>query len=175
MLDYYEGVVVSYLRADRALFLNTECCIQLNEEKNPDHSGPHWYCDAVAIDLRNERVYLCEISYSLHLSALLKRVSAWHAEWDGVHNGLIRDSHIPPSWPLSLWLFVPLKCTKELDKKLALMNRENRKFEFRVTALEDVQPWNYSSWDRIANPGTLSPNADEESATSAEHSTQSGA
>jgi hypothetical protein len=49
-MNYYESVVVDYLRADRAIFVNTECCIQLNEAVNPDNSGPHWYCDAVAVD-----------------------------------------------------------------------------------------------------------------------------
>jgi len=45
-MDYYESIVVNYLRADRALFVNTECCVQLNQSDNPDGSGPHWYCDA---------------------------------------------------------------------------------------------------------------------------------
>jgi hypothetical protein len=31
-MDYYQGVVVEYLRADRSVFVNTECCIELNPE-----------------------------------------------------------------------------------------------------------------------------------------------
>jgi hypothetical protein len=62
--DYYEPVVVNYLRADRAIFVNTECCVQLNQADNPDTSGDHWYCDAVALDLRAKAVFLCEISYA---------------------------------------------------------------------------------------------------------------
>ncbi len=47
-MDYYQGVVTDYLRADRAMFVNTECCIQLDEGNNPDaFPGRHWYCDAV--------------------------------------------------------------------------------------------------------------------------------
>jgi hypothetical protein len=49
-MPYYQDVVVEYLRENRAIFLNTECCIQLNEG-NPDTSGTHWYCDVLAIDL----------------------------------------------------------------------------------------------------------------------------
>ena len=30
-MNYYESVVIDYLRADRAIFVNTEYCIQLNE------------------------------------------------------------------------------------------------------------------------------------------------
>jgi len=44
-MDYYEGVVIDYLRADRALFVNTECCIQINPADNPDNSGPHCLSD----------------------------------------------------------------------------------------------------------------------------------
>lgn len=54
-MNYYESVVVDYLRADRALFVNTECCIQLNESDNPDTSGPHWYCDAVVVTSGHSR------------------------------------------------------------------------------------------------------------------------
>jgi len=60
MIAYYQGVVTECLRADRALFLITECCIQLNDGLNPDRSGPHWYCDAEAIYLRDRCVNLCE-------------------------------------------------------------------------------------------------------------------
>jgi hypothetical protein len=78
-MDYYESVVVHYLRADRALFVNTECCIQLNQSKNPDSSGPHWYCDAVACDFRKSLIFLCEISYGAQLSDLTKRLKEWYA------------------------------------------------------------------------------------------------
>jgi hypothetical protein len=52
IVDHFESVVVDYLRADRALFVNPQCCIQLNPGSNPDTSGPHWYCDVVAVSLR---------------------------------------------------------------------------------------------------------------------------
>jgi hypothetical protein len=33
-MDYYESVVRDYLRADRALFVNTEYCIQISPGRN---------------------------------------------------------------------------------------------------------------------------------------------
>jgi hypothetical protein len=57
-MDYFQGVVTENLRADRAMFVNTECCIQLNPGANPDRTGPHWFCDAVAVNLRDEAVFL---------------------------------------------------------------------------------------------------------------------
>ena len=83
-MDYYQGVVTEYLRADRAIFLNTECCIQLNPGANPDTTGPHWFCDAVAADFRAEAVFLCEVSYARGLGALLRRFSEWNREWSKV-------------------------------------------------------------------------------------------
>jgi hypothetical protein len=32
---------MDYLPADRAVFVNTEFCIQINQAANPDNSGPH--------------------------------------------------------------------------------------------------------------------------------------
>lgn len=60
-----QGVVVEHFRADRSVFVNTECCVQLNPQKNPDTGGLHWYCDAVAIDFGAKpvpTVFLCEVS-----------------------------------------------------------------------------------------------------------------
>ena len=94
-MNYYESVVVQYLRADRALFVNTECCIQLNEAANPDSSGPHWYRDAVACDFRNHVILLCAISFSAQLSDLSKRLKGWHGNWDFVCQALARDSYVP--------------------------------------------------------------------------------
>ena len=94
-MDYYESVVVQYLRADRALFVNTVCCIQLNEAANPDSSGPHWYRDAVACDFRNHVILLCAISYSAQLPDLNKRLKGWHGNWDFVCQALARDSYVP--------------------------------------------------------------------------------
>ena len=105
-MNYYESVVVDYLRADRAIFVNTECCIQVNQADNPDSSGAHWYCDAVAVDFRSKEIFLCEISYAAELTALLKRLKGLHDNWDAVRHALSRDSFLPESWPVRPWLFV---------------------------------------------------------------------
>ncbi|HEX4038636.1 MAG TPA: hypothetical protein VHX37_11310 [Acidobacteriaceae bacterium] len=153
-MDYYQGVVVDYLRADRAVFVNTECCIQLERGANPDTSGPHWYCDAVAIDLRGApndgkpTVFLCEISYAEKLAALLDRLKQWSEHWDKVQEALKRDCNVPGEWPVRPWLFVPQGSIARLVGKLELMKGPNglAVFNPRITPLECVQPWNYHSW-----------------------------
>ena len=75
-MDNCEELVLEYLRADRTVFVNTQCCIQLNDAMNPDNSGPHWYCDLVAINFKDQRVYLCEVTYAKTLTSLLNRLKA---------------------------------------------------------------------------------------------------
>ena len=159
-MNYYESVVIDYLRADRALFVNTECCIQLNEGDNPDLSGPHWYCDATAVDFRNKCVFLCEISYSRQLADLTKRLKSWHDSWDLVCLALSRDSCLPEDWPVRPWLFVPEPLFPLLLKRLQQVGGtgQSPRFTPRITTLEMVQPWLYRSWNRQgeeAKPGLV--------------------
>jgi hypothetical protein len=158
-VDFYQAVVVEYLRADRAIFVNTECCIQLNEGDNPDTSGPHWYADAVAADFRDNTMFLCEITFSLTLAALIKRLAGWHANWDLLRLALVRDCLVPSEWEVRPWLFVPEQSVPLLLKKMAVI-AEPMLFRPRITSLEMVQPWRYRSWRRIGEgekPATIPP------------------
>lgn len=151
-MDYYQGVVTEYLRADRSVFVNTECCIQLNDGANPDASGPHWYCDAVAVDHRDKAVYLCEVSYSKELGALLKRLAAWNANWTLIKQALSRDCSLDPTWPIRAWLFIPGGC---VPKAVGGINRILKSPAAasmpapKITKLEAVAPWHYPSWNRF--------------------------
>ncbi|MEQ5844428.1 hypothetical protein N0A02_33780 (plasmid) [Paraburkholderia acidicola] len=156
-MDYYQGIVTEYLRADRAMFVNTECCIQLNPGANPDRSGPHWYCDAVAINLRDRQVFLCEISFSSSLSDLGKRLNAWHSNWQALRLALARDLYIDPSWPVTPWAFVPQELFPTLGRRLASTYASEATLTEqmsypKVTALEEVVPWKYRSWNRTPAP-----------------------
>src|SRR5579871_1589157 len=160
-MDYYESVVVNYLRTDRAIFLNTECCVQLNQAKNPDTSGHHWYCDAVALDLRAEMVFLFEISYAKQLPDLIKRLKGWHDHWELVCHALNRDSFVPAHWPVRPWLFVPEELVSLLLKRLEqVRGAESLKYVPRITTLEMVQPWKYPAYNRVGEadkPASIPP------------------
>lgn len=152
-MDYYQGVVTDYLRADRAVFVNTECCIQLNPGTNPDMSGPHWYCDAVAVNFRESTVYLCEISYSKSLSALIKRLDAWSSHWGAVCASLARDCFVPSGWPVYPWVFIPDQRRDAFEKGRSKFQKTDEQCmpAPRTTSLEDVVPWKYPSWNRSAS------------------------
>lgn len=144
-MDHFESVVLDFLRADRRLFINAQCCIQLNPGNNPDTSGPHWYCDAVAVSVRDRAAYLCEISYAVRLPALLNRLKSWDQHWIGLKEALARDCGIPLDWTLQPWLFVP---NDRVDRLLLGARALSLMPEPRITALEDVLPWRYRSWNR---------------------------
>lgn len=149
-MDYYQSVVVEYLRADRAVFVNTEYCIQINPASNPDASGPHWYCDAVALDFRSKEILLCEISYADQLADLTKRLKGWHDNWDGIRNALARDSSFSLPWPIRPWLFVREDRIPLLEQRLIqITNGQPPKFDPKITPLEMVQPWRYRAHNRI--------------------------
>lgn len=144
-MDYYESVVLDYLRADRAVFLNTEYCLQV---KPGQCKGLHWFCDAVALDLRSATIFLCEISYAEGLAALIKRLRAWHEHWEGIRIALERDSSLLESWAVRPWLFVPEKSVPLLVKRLGQIGDELHPV---ITPLEMVQPWCWSYRDGSRN------------------------
>lgn len=146
-MDNFESVVIDFLRADRSLFVNSQCCIQLNPGENPDVSGPHWYCDAVAISLKAKVAFLCEMTYASPPRSLFNRLEAWAKDWPLVRIALARDSGIPADWSVRPWLFVPEANRGRVEKFLATLPGTDMPAP-RVSALEDALPWRYRSWNR---------------------------
>ena len=102
----YEGVVIEYLRADPAMFVRPQCCIQLHPGslKTCDE---HWYCDAVAVRFREpSTVFLCEVTFAKTPVALFNRLRAWREHWPGSGAALARENALPESWPVQPWVFV---------------------------------------------------------------------
>lgn len=150
-MDYFQGVVTEYLRANRSTFVNTEYLIQLDEGKTPLKSR-HWYCDALAVNFEHSTVYLCEITYSKTMSALLGRLQAWAAEWEGVCEAIARDSKLTGEWAFQPWVFVPEDSQPLLLRKLESGSNPGLPRSGMpspvISTLESVAPWNYCSWDR---------------------------
>lgn len=146
-MDHFESVVVEYLRADRALFVNSQCCVQLNAGQNPDTSGPHWYCDAIAVSIKAQAAYLCEITYANPPNSLFKRLTGWDKDWSLLRVALERDSGIPQCWSLRPWIFVPQAIAPRIDSFLSTLSLSEMPRP-RISHLEDVMPWRYRSWDR---------------------------
>ena len=145
-MDYYQGVVTEYLRADRAMFVNPECAIQLEEGPKPA-KGRHWYCDVMAVSFRESTVYLCEVTYSSTMQSLLKRLQAWEDYWPEICEAIQRDCKVPASWLIRPWVFIPKKRKDAFNKKFSSVVKANRDAnhmpEPKVKDLESVAPWNF--------------------------------
>jgi hypothetical protein len=150
-MDYFQGVVTDYLRANRAVFVNTECYLSLQAGDAPPR-GTSWYCDALAVNFREKTVYLCEITYSNTLHALMQRLRAWAVNWPALRAALGRDCAIPPEWPVRPWVFIPEALKPTYSRKLiAILDSASSPDGMpipRLTYLEDVVPWKYRTWDR---------------------------
>jgi hypothetical protein len=155
-MDHFESVIVEYLRADRSIFVNTQLCIQLNPGPNPDVSGPHWYCDAVAVNLKRSAAYLCEITYANPPNSLYKRLSGWDEHWSRIRVALERDSGIPAEWSLTPWLFVPESFKAKVESFIGSLTLKEMPRP-QITPIEQVMPWLYRSWDRVGSNGRVEP------------------
>ena len=150
-MDYFQGVVTDYLRANRSTFVNTEYLIQLDAGSTP-LKARHWYCDALAVNFERSTVYLCEITYSKTMSALLGRLQAWAANWEDVCVAIARDSNLKGDWIFQPSLFIPNDSKALLLRKLEPISRPDSPLRRmpapEIRTLESVAPWNYCSWDR---------------------------
>jgi hypothetical protein len=153
-MDYFQGVVTEYLRADRAVFVNTECYLSLQPGDAPPR-GTSWYCDALAVNFRERAVYLCEITYSNSLQALMQRLCAWAKNWPALREAIHRDCSIPPEWPARPWVFIPEALQPTYKRRLSeipeLADGQGGMPAPRLTYLENVVPWRYRTWDRTCD------------------------
>jgi hypothetical protein len=148
-MSHFQDVVTEYLRADRAMFVNTECLIQI-DPGDAVSKGTHWYCDAVAVNFRERAVFLCEVTYSSTLAALLGRLQAWSLNWPAVCAALVRDCKVPQDFIVQPWVFIPQSRRDLLERRLiTLLNPTALPMPApRVSSLESVVPWLYRTWDR---------------------------
>lgn len=149
MTDYFQGVVAEYLRADRGVFVNPEILLQLDPGVSPK-KGRYWYCDLMAVSLREKAVLLCEVTYSSSVTALIRRLSAWRTHWADLKLALQRDCGVDPKWSVSAWVFLPEDRKAVYERKLGalgLLGSPGMPVP-KVTHLEQVVPWKYRTWDR---------------------------
>jgi hypothetical protein len=106
----------------------------------------------VAVNLQKSEAFLCEISYAKTLGALSKRLAAWSESWPLLRTALERDCGISQAWPVRPWLFVPQELGSTLEQHLSRIGTDAagsiQMPKPKLTWLEDVLPWKYSSYNR---------------------------
>jgi len=148
-MNFIQGVVNEYLRADRAMFVTTECSIQLIPGTLIGRTGPHCFCNAIAVNRRDKEAFLCEVTYSKTLGALDNRLTGWASRWNAVRSALARDCGLRQAWPVRPWLFVPYDLRTPLEEKLLRIPNvgdDPGQMPFpKITDLEEVAQWKYKS------------------------------
>jgi hypothetical protein len=142
MMDFFQGQVEDYLRADRASFNNPEFYLQ--RSKVYETGKTNWYVDVLNVNFRDKTVYLCEVTIARNPTALCKRLQAWKDNWDVVIAAVHRDANVPQDWKVRVWVFCP---DERLDRVLPLIPAFDP--VARVTNLEIILPWKYNDHDRI--------------------------
>lgn len=143
-MDYFQGVVAEYLRADRSCFINTEFWLRGNLDKLKQHEKPHWYVDILAVHMRTKQIFLCEVTYAKKAPSLVKRLKAWREHWPVISETLREDTSLPPDWSIRPWLFAPGKVMDSLRPVAKQLHPASR-----FTELETVMPWLYQTWDHL--------------------------
>jgi hypothetical protein len=144
-MSHYQDIVRDFLHAKKSIFVSPELKIQLVHNK--DDKGTYWYCDIVAIDMKANTVFLCEVTYSKTLQALIKRLKAWDNNWLPLREALIRDCGIPKDWNVEPWVFIPKSRHEKLRNLDGFINIPTP----RVTYLESIPPWLYEEDNRTSD------------------------
>jgi hypothetical protein len=97
-MGHFKDVVMDYLQADGAVFINTKFRIQLDELGESEKPGQWYSCDAVAIDLRHGAIYLCETAFEHKFRSLVKKLSTWTKNWESIKSALRMGCRIPADW-----------------------------------------------------------------------------
>ena len=141
-MDLYEDLILQYLTKDAHMFVNPQYSI----EGDP---GTEWSCpDFVALDFREKRVSIVEVSSASHPKSLLDRVKNRDEQWiQRLRNQLQRNGVVDQSWK---------------DYRVELFIRQQAVDQFQnlkdaqdvvIHVLEDLgAPWN---WRRSYVPGDL--------------------
>ncbi len=140
-MDYFQGVVLEYLRADRSCFVNPEFWIRGNLKSA--HDKPHWFVDVLALQMERKEVWLCEVTYAKQPRALIQRLKDWKAHWTTINQTLKEDTFIDKDWPLIPWVFGAPDTLKVVDPVLKDLFPEGKSM-----SLDKVLPWLYCNYDR---------------------------
>jgi hypothetical protein len=132
------------------MFVQAESCIQLSPG-GVRVKDQHWYCDILAVNFRAQSVYLCEVTFSKTLSALMTRLRQWDSHWLEICGALSNDNRIPDGWGVRPWVFVPAAQRGLVSWKMtALLDPDTGPHPMPrplATSLEDVAPWQ-GKWPR---------------------------
>ena len=119
--------VESYLRSQEALFLSSDCPLQLSAGEASS------FVDMLAVDFSNKTVWLC-----VGGNEVMKTLRLWQTHWPQVQMALWRDHKIPIGFEIRPWGFVEQAQKLSYDSAFSHSEMDGHMPNPRFTKLEDL-------------------------------------
>jgi Holliday junction resolvase-like predicted endonuclease len=132
-MELYEHIVMAYLTKDPFVFVSHQYSIR-NEKSE-------WSCpDFVALDFRNRRVAVVEVSTAWNTKSLLEKVENREVQWiDKLRRQLLDQKIIDQQWKFEIEVYVRKHAVPSFKSIPATTSTP-----IKVAALEDIgSPWDW--------------------------------
>jgi hypothetical protein len=146
-VSQYEEIVAEYLCFERTRFVSPGFNLDLGGA-GPLGKGRNWWIDVLAVDFRNETIYLCEATFAQQPNYMFRRLRAWAALWSEIRENLFHVTSAPSSWNVIPWIFAPANLESKIKQGIEAI--PNRPFGYEWTAFEDIVPWKRPQYSAIA-------------------------
>jgi hypothetical protein len=105
-MSHYEEIVAEYLCFGRTRFVSPGFSLDLGGV-GPQGKGRNWWIDVLAVDFKEQTIYLCEATFARNPTYMFARLRAWTVVWPEICENLFRITHAPHSWTVKPWIFTP--------------------------------------------------------------------
>jgi hypothetical protein len=155
-MSHYEEIVAEYLCFGRTRFVSPGFSLDLGGV-GPHGKGRNWWIDVLAVDFKEQTIYLCEATFARHPTYMFARLRAWTAVWPEICENLFRVTHAPHSWTVKPWIFTPNDLKSRIELGIAAIR--DCPFDYKWTAFEDIVPWKRQQYSAIAAAAKRVPEA----------------
>lgn len=134
-MELYEYIVMAYLTKDPFVFVSPQYSIR--------EGRGEWSCpDLVALNFRERRVSVVEVSTAPNPKALREKVLDCDKQWITRLRDQLRDFKvIDDSWQFDVQLFIRKEAVQSFDHVRGI----GASVEIKITALEDLGlPWEWA-------------------------------
>lgn len=133
----YENVIAAWLVADGQTLIAPQYPLRIGE---PTMAEPVRWPDILAVQPKNRRAFLCEVTWSKDWSRHGKKIAEYRDHIDNIRASLEHWLGIEgEAWQISVWYFVPAAHVEKIRSMETGVD-----FPLKVTSLESIKPWSYT-------------------------------
>ena len=146
-MSYYEEIVAEYLCFERTRFVSPGFNLDLGGA-GPLGKGRNWWIDVLAVDFKDEAIYLCEATFAQQPNYMFRRLRTWAALWLEIRENLFHVTHAPSSWDVIPWIFAPSNLESKIKQGIETI--PDRPFDCKWRSFEEIVPWKRPQYSAIA-------------------------